>query len=337
MTIKKINIVFVICFLIQVFYSAVVFSEDMSIPMDVDIGGFIRGDIGFGDRYTEAAGEDRIGVSKAALVTVAKSGDVKGVFVIGTEVTSELLGTTNGNVDIKDAFIVWGDDKLNFSLGAQPLLFGLKPEGYPGDHSIQASVEYGAGGAFAVSNQAGPSAIVNWSYNEDNSLRAGVFDSKSYAPAGFLQDAEDGSSLVDNVVLQWRSSNIASSGVYAVIGLESVYVGGNVNDTGNVSTLGVGWKNSQIDLSFEYFALDDIVQGTVEDEQFLVIEAMYIADEKWKLYLDYSEADILEIETVRLGLNYDYSHNLMLSAEMAQDDVAGESVDSFDFRLTLSY
>ena len=312
---------------------------ETTIPMDIEIGGFIRADLGFGDRYGDAAGEDRIAVSKAALSATATSGNVKGIFVLGTEISSEpIVGTNDGNIDIKDAFIVWGDDSFNLSVGAQPLLFGLKSAGYPGDHSIQASVEFGGGGAIPVANQAGASALFNWSFGGSSSLRFGVFDNRGYTPDGSVFDAEDGSTVADNFMIQWRVDDLGGSGIYAVIGTENVYLGGDNNDTGSISTVGLGWKNAFIDISAEYFIFEDTVLGVPdEEEEYLIAELAFTPNEMWKIYLDYSEADLIEVKTSIVGLNYNYSSALMVTFEGSTEDYGGSDVSSVDFRLTLSY
>jgi hypothetical protein len=56
--------------------------------IDLSIGGFIRADYGNGDHYPDSQGNDRLGVTKAALAVTSTYQNVKGVFVIGTEVTS---------------------------------------------------------------------------------------------------------------------------------------------------------------------------------------------------------------------------------------------------------
>jgi len=73
--------------------------------IELDIGGFIRVDAGLGDRYDEINGDDRIGVSKAALAVTASYQNIQSVFVIGTEASSTLSqsGTAvdDGDVDIE--------------------------------------------------------------------------------------------------------------------------------------------------------------------------------------------------------------------------------------------
>src|SRR5258706_8732771 len=79
------------------------FGATLDLP-DISVNGFIRADYGAGDRYPVSRGEDRLGISKAALAISAQKDDIKGVFVIGTEVMTDGDPNNNGNVDIKDAF-----------------------------------------------------------------------------------------------------------------------------------------------------------------------------------------------------------------------------------------
>ncbi len=319
------------------------FAQDDTV--EVKVGGFIRADYGDGDRYSEEQGEDRLGVSKAALAAQSTYKNVTGVLVFGTEILTDGDDNADGNVDVKDAFIVLnnvGDSVVSFSVGAQPLLFGLKPEGYPGDHSIQASIEYGAGGLFAVANQAGPS-IISWADFGDFTLRGGVFDLNSnYDDVTFAEFGDDGPSVSDNFFLQLRGTNIGGTGIYGVIGAESVFVDPQ-NDGETITTIGLGWSNSVIDVSAEYVQLDEtIIQAggfdIDDDETYLILEASVKATDKLSFYADYSEADEVEFETIRVGVDYLYNKFTVFSAEYSQDEFdGGDDIDSIDFRIALKY
>jgi len=316
-------------------------AADSGDQVKVGVGGFIRADAGFGNRYGEAHEDDRIGISKAALAVTAEYKNVKGVFVVGTEVTSLNNADEDGNVDIKDAFVVlqdFGFDGFDLTLGAQPLLFGLKPNGYPGDHSIQGSIEYGAGGAFAVSNQAGPAIVGSWEYSEGNTLRFGVFDQKDYAgsPAA-IANSDEGSTISDNAFIHWQGKDLYGSGIYASLGYESRYVGGMVNANRDIYEAGIGWSNDSLDLSVEYVSLDEAFNGTEDQERYLIVESAWQLNEDLKLYLDYSEAKELDIETYRAGVDYQYNKHTLLSLEYSQDDLVGRDQKSLDLRVALYY
>lgn len=312
-------------------------NEGLVEELDISIGGFIRADYGNGDRYPENQGEDRLGITRAALAATATYENVKGVFVVGTEVTSEADANTDGNVDIKDAFIViseLGGSPFNLSVGAQPLLFGLKPNGYPADHTIQASVEYGAGGGLAVANQAGPSIIVDANFGAVN-IRGGFFDVDSETSVTL---SDNGSALTDNFFVQAYFSDIAGSGVYGVAGVETIYVD-EVNDAESITSIGLGWKNDVFDLSAEYITLDETINGTVDEETYTVVEAAFKVTKALNFYFDYSTADVAEFDTIRTGLNYDYNKHTVFTIEYSQDnfELSANDVDSVDLRIAINF
>ncbi|MEE9491967.1 MAG: hypothetical protein V3W04_01125 [Gammaproteobacteria bacterium] len=309
--------------------------------IDIGFGGFIRADLGVGDRYGKAHDDDRLGVSKAAFAVTTSYKNIQGVFVLGSEVTSVNNSTEDGNIDIKDAFVIMKFSPVDLIVGAQPLLFGLKPQGYPGDHSIQGSVEYGAGGAFAISNQAGPAVVANWNITDSFSLRGGFFDHNDYQNSGTRAASDplvdNGSGIFDNLFIQLSGKNILGTGIYANTGIEKRYVGDSVDDSENIFVLGAGWKNAQLDFSAEYQALDKTFIGTAHDENYFILESSYMPNSDYRVYLDYSAADELDLTTWRLGGNYHYNKHTMFTVEYARDDADSDDVDSVDARVTLSF
>ncbi len=311
--------------------------------LDVGFGGFIRADLGIGERYGDAHDDDRLGISKAAFAITPSYKNIKGVFVLGTEVTTlnDTGGTEDGNIDIKDAFIIMKFSAVDFIVGAQPLLFGLKPQGYPGDHTIQGSIEYGAGGAFATSNQAGPAVVANWPLNDSISLRVGFFDQKDYQDSGSKAatdpTVDNGSGITDNFLIQVTGTNIMGTGIYANVGLEKRYVGDTVDDSSNIVALGAGWKNKQLDFSAEYQQLDKAFNATDSDEDYLILESSYMPNSHYRAYIDYSRANELDLSTWRFGGNYHYNKHTMFTVEYAADDADGDDVSSLDARITLSF
>lgn len=304
--------------------------------IDLSIGGFIRADYGNGDRYPLDQGEDRMGVTKSALAVTAEHENVKGVFVVGTEVTSEADGTTDGNVDIKDAFIEisnLGGAGITLSAGVQPILFGLKPNGYPDDHTIQGSVEYGGGGGLPVARQAGPSIIANADIGAIN-LRGGFFDVDSGTSASL---SDNGSSITDNYFVQASAKDIIGTGFYGVLGYESIFVDA-VNDGEAITSIGLGWTNDIVDISAERITLDQAVNNTADEESYTVIEASIKPSEKSNIYADYSEADEAGIDTLRTGFNYDYNKHTMFTVEYSKDRFEfGDNIKSIDFRITFTF
>jgi hypothetical protein len=331
-----------VVFWASVLGSTVAYAEDNpeSKPT-ITFGGFIRGDYGSGDRYPDARGEDQLGVSKAAFAVTAQHRDLKGVFVVGTERLTDGGASNDGDVDIKDAFIVIGADKETgfiWSIGAQALLFGLKPNGYPGDRSLQPSIEFGGAGAFAVSNQAGPSIIGNYRFSPDFSLRFGAFDLDADNTTNLPPD--DGSKLTDNLFVQLRADHLFNTGLYATVGAESLYVGGATNDSKPIAAAGVGYTQGMIDASVELTRLDETILGTVDDEQYLVTELTFNPNTQWQVYTDWAQARELDADTLRIGTHYKYTEHLIFSGEYSKDqlDFTGASdVDSVDFRVEVVY
>ncbi len=340
--------------------SAPTFAQELS-EVEVTVGGFTRVDYSNGDRYSDRQGEDQLGISRAALAVTAKHENVTGVFVAGTEVLTNDNETTDGNIDIKDAYLVLekvGGSPVTFSVGAQPLLYGLKPNGYPFDHSLQESIEYGAQGAFAVANQFGPSLIA-YADAGDFNFRGGFFDLTPYVSEETDPEAE-GASLVDSFFFQVKGENVGNTGLYGVLGYEQLFVT-EENDAEQIYSIGLGWKNAAFDISVEYIELENAVvtrndlissfletgidaEATGDDENYIVIETSYKPTEDVNLYVDYAEAsEVLEATTVRVGIDYWTSKHLKLTAEYAQDDLDNvadgeeDSVSSIDFRITLEY
>ncbi len=312
-------------------------AEDLSIK----VGGFIRADVGGGDRYGDANDDDRIGISKAAFAVLPTYQNIKGVFVIGTEITSDSRSDEDGNVDIKDAFVTVSFGPVDFSVGALPLLFGLKGAGYPGDHTIQSSVEFGAGGVFAVSNQAGTSAVVDWNFAENMSLRLGVFDQRDYQDSGSKAATDptidNGSGIADNAFALLRGEHLFDTGLYFSAGFERRYVGDTVDDSKNIWAAGAGWNSKMFELSGEYQALDEAFNGTSDDDSYVIAEAAFKPGAKYRIYADYSDADEADVTTYRGGGNYFYNKHAMFTLEYARDDLPNDDVNSVDARITLTF
>ena len=307
----------------------------------IEFGGFIRADYGSGDRYPLDRGEDQLGVSKAALATTVRHEGVTGVFVVGAERLTDGSSNADGDVDIKDAFIVLGDPEgpgFSWSFGAQALLFGLKPNGYPGDRSLQPSIEYGGAGAFAVANQAGPSVIGVYRAGDAFNIRFGAFDLDADNATGFAP-ATDGSDLSDNAFVQIRANDLFGSGLYASAGAESLYVGGAIDDSHHLAAAGVGYRRGPFDISVELMRVDAEIVGLPEDERYLVTEASFDLTHRWTAYADWADARELDASTVRLGAHYKYSRYVTLSSEYSRDKFGAlaRDVDSVDVRITFSY
>ena len=202
---------------------------ESSKDIELTIGGWMQIDYGVGsDRYGDRKGDDVLGVSQYAAVTqVQFDENISFVGVVGGTVLSN---GANEDFEIRDAFMVWDNfldvEGLTIKAGAQPILFGLKPNGYPGDRSLQSSVEYGANGLFAVSQQAGPAIVVSKNIEIIDIDLAGTISVGTFDHDTENDTMTDGSSLTDNLFAQIKIDQLVLEGLYAVAGIESRYVRG---------------------------------------------------------------------------------------------------------------
>jgi hypothetical protein len=237
----------------------------------------------------------------------------------------------NGSAGIKDAFIIVGANNktgFSFSVGAQPLLFGLHPNGYPGDSSLQANIDYGADGAFAVSQQAGPSIIFNYKFTPDESLRFGAF-ALAESNATNTTQATNGSKIKDNLFILWRGNNIGDTGLYATVGAERIYVGASggpiggegflVDGSKTIYSAGAGFKNDFIDASVEYIHLDGAIVNTEDDERYIRAHVAVTPAPQWTAYADYSNGHELGASTYRVGAFWQFRKHLRFTAEYSKD------------------
>ena len=299
------------------------------VPVNLAFSGFVRADFGTGDRYPTGDGQERFGSSKNLLLLSATTEDVQAILDFGGTIFND--GINNGSVGIKDAFIVVGaNNKTGFSwsVGAQPLLFGLHPNGYPGDSSLQANIDYGADGGFAVSQQAGPAIIGNYRFTTDESLRFGAFD-LAESNSTNVTTATNGSKIKDNLFLLWRGANIGNTGIYAPAGAERIYVGLAGGPIGGVGPLvdgtktifsgGVGFKNDFLNASVEYIHLDANIVDTGSDERYIRAHVDVSPAPHWTAYADYSNGHELGASTYRIGGAWQFRKHLGFTAEYSKD------------------
>lgn len=306
-----------------------------NVPLTLGWSGFIRADYGDGSRYPVADGEDVLGISKSFLVLTANTEDIQAVLDFGASVLTDanVNPNDNGQVGVKDAFIVIGAGKatgFSFSAGAQPLLFGLKPNGYPGDSSLVPNIDYGVDGAFAVSQQAGPSLIGDYKFTPDESLHFGAFDlAQSNAISGFTL-ATNGSKLKDNLFLLWRGNHLLNTGAYATAGAERTYVGsagGEVVDRDRpIFSAGVGFKQGPVDVSVEYIHLDSAIVNTATGERYIRAAASVQPADQWIVYADYSNGHELGASTYRIGASWQFRTHLAFTVEYAKDDFSSNGI-----------
>jgi len=304
-------------------------------PVTLSFSGFIRADYGNGDRYAVADGEDRLGFTKSLLLLSATTQDVQAVIDFGGTGLSQTFG--GSDIGIKDAFIVIGADKTTgfaLSAGAQPLLFGLRPNGYPSDSSLQANIDYGADGAFAVSQQAGPSVIGIYKFTPDISVRFGVFD-LAQSNTGNTTTATSGAKIGDNNFILLRGTNLAGTGLYGTLGFERIYVGLNggplgtqgggpvggaqIDDSKNIYSAGIGYKQGIVDASVEYIHLDAAIVNTESSERYIRAHVAVNPAPAWTVYADYSNAHELGVSDYRIGGSWQLRKHLAFTAEYSKD------------------
>jgi hypothetical protein len=304
-------------------------------PVTLAFSGFVRADYGTGDRYSVADGEDRLGFTKSLLLLSATTQDIQAVLDFGGTGLSQAFGGTD--IGIKDAFIVIGADKttgFTLSAGAQPLLFGLRPNGYPSDSSLQANIDYGADGAFAVSQQAGPSVIGVYKFTPDLSIRFGVFD-LAQSNTGNTTTATGGSKIGDNNFVLLRGTNLGGTGLYGTLGFERIYVGlaggplgtqgggpvGGLQIDGskNIYSAGVGFKQGIVDARVEFVHLDAAIVNTQSSERYIRAHLDVSPAPQWTVYADYSDGHQLGASDYRVGGIWQFRKHLSLTAEYSKD------------------
>jgi hypothetical protein len=300
------------------------------VPVDLAFSGFVRADFGTGDRYPTAYGEERFGSSKDLLLLSATTEDIQAILDFGGTIFND--GVNNGSAGIKDAFIIIGANNktgLSWSVGAQPLLFGLHPNGYPGDSSLQANVDYGSNrGSFAVSQQAGPAIIFNYKFTPDLSVRFGAFDLAA-SNATNVTTATNGSKIKDNLFILGRGDNLGGTGLYATVGAERIYVGASgtpiggagyaVDDSKTIYSAGVGWKNDFIDASVEYIHLAAAIVDEESDERYIRAHVAVSPAPQWTIYADYSNGHELGVSDYRVGAFWQFRKHLRFTAEYSKD------------------
>ncbi len=319
---------------------------DDTFPGDYDLGGWIRADYGNGDRYDPADGEDTLGISQAALLGTWKYNNLEAVLLLGgTNLTAD-DNDGDGDFKIKDAFIVWskiGGTQFRLTAGVQPLFFGLKPNGFPGDRSLQPSLEFGGAGGFAVSQQAGPSILLHYDVNELLTITGGFFDTSSSTATHFERTGLgniDGSSLDSNYLVQFKlEPTSGETGFFLFAGLAGRYIGSNIDSTKPILDLGVGYKGHKFDFSLEAIQLDQAFTDTADDEIYSIAELTLKPSERVSLYFDYGAAEEKNLETLRAGLKYKISSPLTFVAEYSEDELGSnaESISSADVRLEFSF
>jgi hypothetical protein len=319
----------------------------------LNVGGFIWADAGFGDRY-DNSDDDRLGVFKTAVTLSPEYKNTRGVLVLGSD---NLFGQDqfstgndsgdNGDIKAQEAFvgIKWNalGGELDVTAGKQPILFGLKPNGWVGDRSITFGPEFGGAGGLNVSGQVQTAIIADWSFGADSGgsmvssvgpegvwvFRFGAFDTDDGDVAG-------GTSITDNWFGQVRAENLLGTGIYGSAGYEQVDVAGSSE---SIISVGAGWRWDKLDLSLEYQAIDMALAGTLDDETQFIAEATYNINQNWSAYVDYAVQDEADTDSIRVGTTWMYNEHVDFTAEYSDDsyDIGALDGSSIDFRMAFSF
>lgn len=296
--------------------------------------GYMRGVYGNGSRYGAINGYDRIGLSQFAVGVEAKMKDnYRFVGLFAADVLS--TGGSGANVGIKDTFIdiaSVANSDFGLTLGAQPFMMGLKANGYPGDHSIQPSIEFmnifgtesTAGDltrrSFAVSQQAGPSGVITYNMNKENRVVVGAFDTDEQAPT-----KKRGSAVHQNIFGYFKSDRLAIDNLKFFAGWETRFQGVSTNgateygETYPIYDVGAAYKIAMVDVSVEYISVDKHFSGTKSNETVMVAEAEGHINSRNSIYIDYGNAKEMEVTTWRGGYVHHVNEHLLAQAELSQD------------------
>lgn len=322
-------------------------TDDIAKPkkIKVDVSGFVQLQFGVGDRYGKFQGEDSIGFPRAALEVGASYENIKLSVLAGA---SRLSHTKTANADkadfeeVKLGMRQIKGSKFSASIGLQSLNLGLKANGYAGDRSIQPSLEFGGAGGFAYSNQLESSLLVEYDYDEKIQFSGGLFDTDQSSAASIALGTVnnvDGSSMIDNVFLQARANDWIFKQTYGVVSLQRRYVG--IVDAGKmIYNMGFGYQTERVDVSYEWIGMDDGIVILNENESYHIFQCSVFPKKDLTCYLDWATASERDIDTIRLGVKYQYSEPLELQLEYSKDDSpvnAGTNVDSVDFRVQFDF
>ena len=306
-------------------------AQDGGTPVDLDWNGFVWVDYGTGDRYPDEQGGDRFEVSQLNLGLTATWQNVEAYAAIGAVGLLAEPGDSS-DVFVTEAFVTWRDFAGNGSHligGLTPLYFGLKANGFPGDRSIQAGLEFGGAGGFAVSQQVAPAVVYEYKPGDTFSIRGGAFDTSS-STAQYFEDSGlgeiDGSSLSKNYFVDVRWDAPAGRGFYAFFGWENRYIGDDVDGSKPIWDAGIGWGNDKLDLSVEYIDIDKDFVGLADNDQYSIAELTLHVSDRVDVYGDYADASESGRNTQRYGVIFEINRVLGLQLEYSQDD-RGEQLE----------
>lgn len=280
-------------------------------------------------------GNDQFGVGQSAFGLSGNQDKIHGVLVIGGSAMS-LDSAEAGNFALRDAFLIYDDVKENnfkLSFGAQPLLFGLKPNGYPGDRSLRPSLEYGAMSSFNVAQQGEKAVRLDYVTSYGN-IDLSLFDTAE----GKNDATKKGSSIIDNYSLQFRPKNLFATGLFGNLGLQKRYLA-EKNEGRDIISLGLGYEAKYFSLTVENLLLESgYIPALNKKETINVVEfELRNFSEVFWTYYDWSHAKEQNKNTHRLGLVYEYASNTTFQAELSQDKGGNQDSEGFDMRVQFKF
>lgn len=305
---------------------------------NINYFGWINADYSYSadqDRIPAGGGHDQLGVGQTAFGLRGNQGKIHGVLVIGGSAMS-LDNAGADNFAVRDAFFIYEDRKDNnfkLSVGAQPLLFGLKPNGYPGDRSLRASLEYGAMSSYNVAQQGEKAVRLDYvtSYGD---IELSVFDTAE----GKSDATKKGSSIKDNYSLQFRPKNLYVKGLFGNIGVQNRYLASK--DTGRqITSVGLGYEAKHFTLTAENLLIQSgYITGLDKQETVSVVELdIRNWNEVFWGYIDWSHAKEQDKTTQRVGLVYEFARNATFQTEYSKDEGGNKDSEGFDMRVQFRF
>jgi hypothetical protein len=92
-----------------------------------------------------------------------------------------------------------------------------------------------------------------------------------------------------------------------------------VNDSKNIDSVGVGFKQDIFDISVEYIHLDAAIVNTRDAERYLRAHASVEPMTNWTLYADFSNGHEIEESDYRWGAIWQFRRHLSFTAEYSRD------------------
>lgn len=292
---------------------------------EIKYGGFMYLDYYYSKDFLreDTHGNSNFGVTKAAFLTKVNRGHLAGKFLLGgsklAKPNADTFGIKVAVLEINDLL----DSMMSISIGAQPFLFGLKPNGYAGDRSIRHGLEFSEYVKGGLSGQAGPSLFVNLKPNEMIAIRLGAFDHEP------VEKQLKASGLHKNLLAKVE---FATGAIRVAAGYEHLFLPLADKSKGIIQA-GVSYDTDVFDISLEYFNIHKDISGTEDNESLLVAELTVKAFGDTGLYVDYATALKGKTTTIRGGVTHMLASGLSAQLEYGRDKADSASGNGYAARL----